>query len=452
MEWIFHKPVFECDKFNRDLLRFSPWASHRYFGYDLIAALKPNTLVELGSHYGSSFFAFAQAVKDFNLDTRLYAVDTWCGDDFTQHYDDEVYNAFLYIKENAYSKINITMLRTTFDLAKDQIPDSSIDILHIDGSHHYQDVAHDFNSWKPKVKEDGIILFHDISDDKVMGETMGSHVFWKEIKQNYPWTSEFSFSWGLGILFLNEQRYLSVKSFLNEAYYQALSNGLDIEARDILRQHHFTILSKQNYINDLKKQLETKDIHLEDYKTTVAGKDTYIKELLSELTTSNEAINNIQAELQKTISDYQNTIDKKDSYIYALEEKNNTLVQDTSDLSQIIEKVKNDYQETINEKDIYISNLEKEKAAFTSSLQDLSRVYQDKLEYIVSQQNLSIERIGILAKDLEDKLTELGALKSEYVCLKKEHDSLAYNYQQLETDYQKTLTFKYKNMKSKKSL
>jgi hypothetical protein len=39
----------------------------------------------------------------------------------------------------------------------------SIDILHIDGYHSYDAVLKDFTNWSPFVKEDGIIIFHDIN-------------------------------------------------------------------------------------------------------------------------------------------------------------------------------------------------------------------------------------------------------------------------------------------------
>ena len=81
--WTEHQPEFESDDFARDMMTCSPWSGHRYFAYDYICSRRPGVIVELGSYYGCSSFALLQAVKDEDLDTHFYAVDTWRGDFFT---------------------------------------------------------------------------------------------------------------------------------------------------------------------------------------------------------------------------------------------------------------------------------------------------------------------------------------------------------------------------------
>ena len=93
--WKYYTPKFECDELNYDLLTFAPWSGHRNFVYDFVGAFEPDSIVELGSHYGCSAFTFAQAVKDFKLDTKMYFVDTWQGDDFTKKYGNDVYTICL---------------------------------------------------------------------------------------------------------------------------------------------------------------------------------------------------------------------------------------------------------------------------------------------------------------------------------------------------------------------
>ena len=73
--WVVSQPTFDSDDINPNL-KVSPWAGHRNFAYDLINFVKPKLVVELGTHYGASFFAFLQASKDFDLKTEHVAVDT----------------------------------------------------------------------------------------------------------------------------------------------------------------------------------------------------------------------------------------------------------------------------------------------------------------------------------------------------------------------------------------
>lgn len=78
--WNISAPIYESDLLN-DALRVSPWCGHRDFIYDYLKYIKPGNIIELGTHYGCSFFAMCQSLKDHHLDTKLYAVDTWKGDE-----------------------------------------------------------------------------------------------------------------------------------------------------------------------------------------------------------------------------------------------------------------------------------------------------------------------------------------------------------------------------------
>lgn len=79
--WQITTPAFEADHLNPSL-NVSPWCGHRNFVYDLLNFLEPASVIELGTHYGCSFFAMCQSIKDNALPgCRLYAVDTWKGDE-----------------------------------------------------------------------------------------------------------------------------------------------------------------------------------------------------------------------------------------------------------------------------------------------------------------------------------------------------------------------------------
>lgn len=84
----FAHPICFADP-NR-LTPHSAWREHIPFAMFLVDILRPKVIVELGTHYGDSYCAFCQAVKELGLDTRCYAIDTWRGDPHTGFYGSEV--------------------------------------------------------------------------------------------------------------------------------------------------------------------------------------------------------------------------------------------------------------------------------------------------------------------------------------------------------------------------
>ena len=354
--WSYENPRFECDEINGDLLIYAPWSGHRNFIYDFLKYYTPRTVVELGSHYGCSSFAILQAVKDCGLDTEFYAIDTWEGDSLTLYSEGEnVLEFYKKINETYYQSQKSFMLRMTFDSALSQFAEKTIDVLHIDGSHEYNDVKHDYEMWKNKMADDGIILFHDISQDKVLGNIMGSHIFWEELKKEYPYTCEFDFSFGLGILFFSESVYEDFKNKVDMQRYQRINNELSVNYKDVIRKKHFELLDKTNWNNSLqreKKILENDNTALlceldnvkEQYEETILGKENYIHELEDMIAVWKNKVKTIQ-------DDYESTIIGKENYICELE---NTI----GSWKNEVEKIRHDYELTINGKDKYIAELE----------------------------------------------------------------------------------------------
>jgi hypothetical protein len=195
-EWTYFEPRFAYENKFDDF--GWPWSGHKYFAYDLVRNLKPETIVELGTHKGTSFFSFCQAIQDGHLHTKIFAVDTWRGDAQAGFYGDEVFDTVRDIQKSIYPNVGSVLVRKTFDEAVGDFADRSIDLLHIDGLHTYEAVKHDFETWLPKVKENGIILLHDMV---VTRDDFGVHRLWKELKQKHA-TLEFPHSYGLGVVCL----------------------------------------------------------------------------------------------------------------------------------------------------------------------------------------------------------------------------------------------------------
>lgn len=174
----------------------SAWWEHVPLAHWLIETLQPNVVVELGSHYGVSFFAFCQAAKQLSPKSFVYAVDTWTGDEHAGSYEDAIYQQVLQHQRIHYSQ-NSALIRQSFDEALAYFADASVDLLHIDGLHTYDAVKHDFSTWQAKLTGNGTILFHDIN---VREREFGVWKLWHEIKQSDTFHClEVAYGSGLGI-------------------------------------------------------------------------------------------------------------------------------------------------------------------------------------------------------------------------------------------------------------
>jgi hypothetical protein len=175
------------------------WSGHLPFAADLIDNAKPSVLVELGTHYGESYFGFCQAIQERRIDCTSYAVDNWTGDLHTGLYGSAVFEAVSAHNAAHYSSFS-TLLRRSFDEAAGLFEDRTVDLLHLDGCHTYDAVKHDFETWLPKVSIGGIILIHDID---VRKDDFGVWRLWEEVSGCFP-SFAFHHSCGLGVLINNQ--------------------------------------------------------------------------------------------------------------------------------------------------------------------------------------------------------------------------------------------------------
>ena len=129
-----------CTRTPRRLAVPSGWLGHAPFAMALMAMARPRVLVELGTHWGVSYCAFCQAVKELGLATRCYAVDTWRGDAHASFYTSEVL-ADLKKHHDAQYGLFSELVQSSFADALSRFPDGSIDVLHIDGYHTYEAAA-----------------------------------------------------------------------------------------------------------------------------------------------------------------------------------------------------------------------------------------------------------------------------------------------------------------------
>ena len=392
-EWTKHLPIFESDQLNLEMMVYSPWSGHRLFAYDFIVDDQPECIVELGSFYGCSSFAFLQAIKDYHLNSCFYAIDTWEGDDFTENdYREDIYGQFKKVKDTFFVRQNVQMLQMTFDDAVKMFENGTIDLLHIDGSHRYEDVRRDFLNWKEKVKKTGVVFFHDIGDVLLEGKTLGSHVFWEELKLQYSYTFEFPFSFGLGVLCFDGGKYESLKRRIDFLYYQQQANCAAVQYKDTIRKQYFQTKNLEVYIESLRQQVEVCQMHLGRYKDDVKAKDDYITELESrnnqladQCQHNKEEISRLIDEKVVAIDSYKKTLTGKERYI--------------AELQNVIEE----YADVTQSKNAYIQELEKAIADYQSD-DETRKKYISELE----------DRIGELTETIDSLMSEIDRINTEY--------------------------------------
>jgi lipopolysaccharide biosynthesis protein/glycosyltransferase involved in cell wall biosynthesis len=270
------------------------WTGHLAAAFWLVKAARPTMFVELGTHSGNSYSAFCQALAQFALPARAFAVDTWRGDEHSGFYGDEVFqelHAFNELHFAAFSKL----LRSTFDEARSYFPDNSIDLLHIDGLHTYDAVKHDFDTWKSALSASAVVVFHDTN---VRERDFGVWKLWQELSETYP-SFEFHHSEGLGILGFgpNQSRLLS----------RLFDLGRDPQAsaivRSIFASRGQAFLSRSQVLDlmdrsaTLSGELQAQSHRASALEQDVANRDATLRDRLQEIWNNGELIRSLQQEL-----------------------------------------------------------------------------------------------------------------------------------------------------------
>lgn len=195
----------------------SAWFEHAPFAFWLMEQLRPRILAELGTHRGYSYFAFCQAVRRLGLETRCFALDSWEGDDHAGFYGDEVYLPVAEYNDAHYADFS-RLLRGYFETSLDKFEDGTIDLLHLDGRHGYDDIVDDYRSWEPKLSSRSVVLFHDTN---VHEREFGVWKFWEEVSREHP-SFAFEHGHGLGVLLTGTNLPASVSRLADPAGVPAI--------------------------------------------------------------------------------------------------------------------------------------------------------------------------------------------------------------------------------------
>lgn len=125
--------------------------------YKLTLSLPKNAVVvEIGGYLGASSLFLASAIKERR--GQVYCVDTWTNEGMSEGRRD-TFDEFL--KNTEPLKNFISPLRG-YSVNVGKTFNRKVDLLFIDGDHSYEAVKADVEAWLPKVKNEGMVVFHDI--------------------------------------------------------------------------------------------------------------------------------------------------------------------------------------------------------------------------------------------------------------------------------------------------
>ena len=292
IEWPLHPLVFELP--DRRSPEAFAWVGHIPFAFWLVNALRPHRIVELGTHWGHSYFALCQAIASLGLDTEAFAIDSWVGDEHSGFYGEEVFSEVESWNSSHYGDFS-SLQRMRFDEATDQFPAGTIDLLHIDGLHTYEAVRADFDSWITKVADGGIVLLHDTAE---RGKGFGVWRLLDELRDHYQ-VFEFEHGHGLGVVGVGSgfpPAAAGLFEAADDTDRSAAIRGLFGALGDRI-ERLVLVKQKQEIIDELKPELEHRQEVIDELTAETQHRQEVIDELIRERDARADEAAAAQAEL-----------------------------------------------------------------------------------------------------------------------------------------------------------
>lgn len=171
----------------------SGWGSDSAIFGELIEAVRPRLIIEVGTWKGASALHMARCCDDLGLDTKIICVDTWLGarEFWTDTSDPTRYGSLLRIYgwPNVYYQFLANVVRAGQQDRIYPFPQTSLiagrllqawsvqaDLIYIDGSHDHDDVFADMRLYWPLVRKGGVLFGDDyttFADVKRAVDTFG---------------------------------------------------------------------------------------------------------------------------------------------------------------------------------------------------------------------------------------------------------------------------------------
>lgn len=390
----------------------SAWSEHVPFAFWLVDVLRPLTIAELGTYSGVSYSAMCQAVRLLGLPTRCFAIDTWAGDDHTGFYSSDVYREFASFHDSHYSAFS-SLIRSSFDEAVNYFDDQSIDLLHIDGLHTYEAVRHDFETWRPKLSKNAVVLLHDTNFRE---RNFGVFRYWDEIREQFPHFC-FLHGHGLGIIAIGDDYPDAFQLLIRPSNDQNMVGSIrqafsfygksarlqceKFEVGNLIARH----VIEQNNLNDSINQRDAKIASIEQAITAHKSAIINLQNALSLRFSKIEALSKIISDLKANTNALNQLIKVRTKESQDLRSQLAERLQRVSSLSSVIET-----------RDHEISQLKLLAADRDQDVADLTLAEKEHNKIILESRNeLVSSKLQLSQLDLQ-----LVANRSQVDCLRNE--------------------------------
>lgn len=160
---------------------------------------RPVNFLEIGTFYGGMFYILANLCES---NGKFISIDLPAMNAITEE-QVEARNKQLYplgtgidlFRLSSHDPVALEEVETALDGDK-------LDILFLDGDHSYPGVVLDYETFKPFVREGGLIIFHDIIDsENHRSQNCMVSQFWNELEGNKVSFKKTGETWGgIGIL------------------------------------------------------------------------------------------------------------------------------------------------------------------------------------------------------------------------------------------------------------
>lgn len=159
--------------------------SHGVYGFlhpseaeRLVELATGHDVLEIGAFQGLSAWCMAHVAKSIvSVDPHTaWTNGTTMGEEFT------TLEAF---KANLADFPNVTCFVGTSEMAGEQI-EGDFDMVFVDGSHEYEFVRDDIARWWPRIREGGLMVFHDYGHGDYPGVTQAINEAFEDLGEYNP--------------------------------------------------------------------------------------------------------------------------------------------------------------------------------------------------------------------------------------------------------------------------